>query len=95
MKVTKGNISKVLGNAGVRKSVVSRGRVCSGITEGFGYHHETPVNIQIAYYNRSSSYLKREIWIPIWEEQIQKIFNALIQAGFNAEIKENFVVVNK
>jgi len=95
MKVTKGNISKALIKANVSKSVVSRGRVCSGMTEGFDYIEESESSIFIGYTKRSSSYQKYEIWSPIREAQIQKIAQVLVEAGFKVQFKESYVEVSK
>lgn len=95
MKVTKGNISKALIAANISKSVVSRGRVCSGMTEGFNYREETESFISIGYAKRSSSYQKHEIWFPQWEAKIQKIAQVLVEAGFKVEFKESYVEVSK
>ena len=95
MKVTKGNISKALIKANISKSVISRGRVCSGVTEGFEYIQESESFISVGYAKRSSSYQKYEIWFPQWEEKIQKISQVLIEAGFKVELKESYVEVSK
>jgi len=95
MKVTKGNISKALIKANISKSVVSRGRVCSGMTEGFDYIEESESSISIGYTKRSSSYQKHEIWSPIKEAKIQKIAQVLVEAGFKVELKESYVEVSK
>ena len=94
MKVTKGNISKALIKANISKSVVSRGRVCSGMTEGF-YYEESESSIFIGYAKRSSSYQKHEIWSPIKEAKIQKIAQVLVEAGFKVGFKESYVEVSK
>jgi hypothetical protein len=95
MKVTKGNISKALIAANISKSVVSRGRVCSGVTEGFEYIEESEFSISVGYAKRSSSYQKYEIWSPIKEAKIQKIAQVLVEAGFKVESKESYVEVSK
>ena len=95
MKVTKGNISKALIAANISKSVVSRGRVCSGVTEGFEYIEESEFSISVGYAKRSSSYQKYEIWFPQWEAKIQKIAQVLVEAGFKVEFKESYVEVSK
>jgi hypothetical protein len=95
MKVTKGNISKALIRAHIEKSVISRGRVCSGMTEGFEYIQESESFISIGYAKRTESYQKYEIWFPRWEEKIQKIAQVLIEAGFKVELKQSYVEVSK
>jgi hypothetical protein len=95
MKVTKGNISKVLIKASVSKSVISRGRVCSGVTEGFEYIQESESFVSIGYAKRSSSYSSHEIWFPRKQAALKSIAEALAGAGFKVELKEFSVEVSK
>lgn len=95
MKVTKANISKALIASNISKSVVSRGRVCSGMTEGFSYIFDNEDAIRVGYEKRSSSYQDYDIWLPRWEMQMKSISDALTNAGFVVEVNSTSVDIRK
>ena len=92
MKLTKGNVSRILTKGGVSRSLIVRGRVRGGggVTEGFSYidYYQQPENIlYIEYVRRTSSYgqASYEEYLLRKTEKIQKIVELLTEKGFKVE----------
>jgi hypothetical protein len=90
MKLTKGNVSRVLVKGGVARSVIIRGRIrgLGDMTEGFTYIKESSNSLVLDYQNftgsrRSESFFERRA------ENIQKMVALLLEKGFKAEVTEN------
>ena len=97
MKVTKANITKILSNAGVSKSLVTRGRVISGMTEGFSYVSDD-IDVLILDYNKaSSSYLAWDKFEPRYKEIMNRIVDALTNAGYKVTKSQSghYIYVSK
>jgi hypothetical protein len=90
VKLTKGNLTKILSNAGLSKSVVTRGRVISGMTEGFQYvdfYGQQDNDVVILEYTKaSSSYLGWDKFQPRHTERMGRMLTALSEAGFNVTL---------
>lgn len=97
LKATKANVTKVLRNAGIPKSVVTRGRAISGMTEGFDYVTDDADVLIIEYSKASSSYQKWEQFEPRYTERMARMFTALSEAGFAVTKSQsgNYIYVMK
>ena len=97
MKITKANITKVLNKAGVSKSVVTRGRCISGMTEGFSYVSDDSDVLILDYNRASSSYLKWEQFEPRYTERMNRMFDALNDAGLKVTKSQsgNYIYIYK
>lgn len=97
MKITKANITKVLNNAGVAKSKVIRGRVISGMTEGFSYVSDDSDVLILDYSKASSSYLAWDKFEPRYTERMNRIINALTNAGYKVTKSQSghYIYVHK
>lgn len=90
MKLTKGNVSRVLVAGGVARSVIVRGRIrgLGGVTEGFEYIKESSDSFLLGYTRRSGSYSGYESFLERRAEKIQKMVALLLEKGFKAEVEE-------
>ncbi len=97
MKITKANITKVLSNAGVSKSVVTRGRCISGMTEGFSYVSDDSDVLILDYNKASSSYLAWDKFEPRYIERMNRMVDALTNAGYKVTKSQsgNYIYVYK
>lgn len=95
MKLTKGNVTKLLTNNGVSKSKTYRGRITQEATEGFLYANVTFDSIVISYRNRTSSFASRETWLARHTEKIQQIVEVINANGFVATTDGHYVTITK
>jgi hypothetical protein len=85
-QVTASAISRIIKNAGVRKSEWLRGKVCGGNSEGYEVTAAGSHAVCVRYNRRTASSMAEALFIANRNEAMTKIVEALILKGYKVEV---------
>lgn len=86
MKASASHISKTISDAGIRRSVWHRGKVCGGMSEGFEVITAGSGAVCVRYNKRTAGLQSFESWLPTRTAKIAAITELLTAKGYTVEL---------